>query len=265
MNLPQDYHTHTTFSPDGSSSLETMCRRAIELGIPEIGFSEHWDVGPLEEQPRFFQPEPWYTEIERLRNLFAGQLKVRAAVEIAEPHLYPQESAEMLARIPFDYVIGSVHWVGPHFMFDPEYFYQHTADEVYDSYFDELARMVKVADIDVVAHLDIPTRTGIPIFGYDLARYEDQVRTVLDIVIRRGLALDINAAGMRKPSQNLMPDARIVKWYAEMGGRRVTLGSDAHEKSQVGLHLDVSLEAVRAAGLTHVVQFERRKPQLIPI
>lgn len=265
MNLPHDYHTHTTFSADGDSSPEAMCRRAIELGLPEIGFSEHWDVGPLEEQPRFFRPEAWYAELERLRALFAGQLKIRAAVEIAEPHLYPEESAEVLTRVPFDYVIGSVHWVGSNFMFDPKYFSQHTADEVYESYFAELERMVAVADIDVVAHLDIPTRTAIPIFGYDPLRYEDQIRAVLDVIIRRGLTLDINAAGMRKQSRNLMPDARIVKWYAEMGGERVALGSDAHEDSQVGLQVDVSLDAVRAAGLTHVVQFERRQPRLIPI
>jgi histidinol-phosphatase (PHP family) len=263
--IPHDYHTHTTFSPDGDSSPEAMCRRAIELGLPEIGFSEHWDVGPLEEQPRFFQPEPWYAELERLRHLFAGQLTVRAGVEIAEPHLYPKESAEVLTRAPFDYIIGSVHWVGPHFMFDAEYFHQHTADEVYQSYFAELERMVAVADIDIVAHLDIPARNAIPIFGYDPLRYEDQIRAVLDIVIRRGLALDINAAGMRKLSQNLMPDARIIKWYAEMGGRRVTLGSDAHEDTQVGLNVNVSLDAVRAAGLTHVVQFERRTSRLIPL
>ena len=263
--IRHDYHTHTTFSPDGDSSPEAMCRRAIQQGIPEIGFSEHWDVGPLEEQPRFFQPEPWYAEIERLRDLFARRLTVRAAVEVAEPHLYPKESAEVLTRAPFDYVIGSVHWVGTCFMFDPGYFNQHPADEVYGSYFDELLRMVSVADIDIVAHLDIPSRTGIPIFGYDPLRYEEKIRAVLEVVIRRGLTLDINAAGLRKPSNNLMPDARIVRWYAEMGGRRVTLGSDAHERKQVGLHLDAALDTVRAAGLTHVVQFERRESRLVPL
>jgi len=62
---------HTRFSEDGEDTPETMCRRALELGVSEIGFSEHWDVGPYEQKPRFFQPEPWYTEIERLRGLFA--------------------------------------------------------------------------------------------------------------------------------------------------------------------------------------------------
>jgi histidinol-phosphatase (PHP family) len=267
MQIPHDYHTHSRFSEDGDDSLESMCRQAIQLGIPEIGFSEHWDVGPYEEHPRFFQPEPWYAELERLRELFAGQLTIRAAIEIAEPHLYAREAAEILARIPFDYVLGSVHWVGPHFMFDPKYIQSQSADELYTSYFTELECMLTNTemDIDIVSHLDIPARNAIPFVGYDPLRYEDQVRRILELVIRRGFALDINTAGLRKAAQNLMPDPLILKWYTEMGGERVTLGSDAHQADQVGLHLDAAIQAIRAAGITRVTQFEQRQAHLIPL
>jgi histidinol-phosphatase (PHP family) len=263
MQIPHDYHTHTRFSEDGDDTLETMCRRAIEVGIPEIGFSEHWDVGPYEKNPYFFQPETWYAEIERLRGVFSGQLQIRAGIEIAEPHLYAKETAEVLRRVPFDYVIGSVHWVGSNFMFDAEYFLRHTADEIYSSYFAELERMVTVSDIDIVAHLDIPARTAIPLLGYEPSRYEEQVRSILEIIICRGLALDINAAGLRKPAKNLMPDPLILRWYAEMGGGRVTLGSDAHRQKELGQYLDEAMGAIRAAGLNHVTQYENRQPRLI--
>jgi histidinol-phosphatase (PHP family) len=85
------------------------------------------------------------------------------------------------------------------------------------------------------------------------------------MVIDRNLALDVNTAGLRKAAQNLMPDPLILKWYAEMGGERITLGSDAHAASQVGLHLDAALEAVRAVGISHVTQFERRQAHLISL
>lgn len=263
--IPQDYHMHSTFSEDGASSPEIMCLQAIKLGLPEIGFSEHWDVGPYEKNPRFFQPEPWVAELERLQRLFAGKLTIRLGIEIAEPHLYPQPAAEVLTRAPFDYVLGSVHFVGPHFMFDEAYFRLHTADEVYRVYFTEVETMLQTADLDILTHLDVPVRTAKPIFGYDPTRYEDQIRLILRMVIDRNLALDVNAAGLRKAAQNLMPDPLILKWYAGMGGKRITLGSDAHTASQVGLHLDDALEAVRLAGLTHVTQFERRQARLIPL
>jgi histidinol-phosphatase (PHP family) len=263
--IPLDYHMHSRYSEDSQGTPEAMCRRAIVLGIPEVGFAEHWDVGPNEKNPRFFQPELWYSEIERLRIRFSGKLTIRAGVEIAEPHLYPQASAEILTRAPFDFVLGSVHFVGSNFMFDESYFRSHTADQVYRAYFAEVENLLETADLDILAHLDIPVRTAGPILGYDPGRYEEEIRRILGKVIDRGLSLDVNAAGLRKPSRNLMPDPQILKWYAGMGGERVTLGSDAHSAAQVGMHLDKALEAIRQAGISGVTCFERRKAGYIPI
>jgi len=253
---------HTRFSEDAEDAPEAMCLQAIEKGIPEIGFSEHWDVGPYETYPRFFKPEAWYSELERLRDLFAGRLVIRAGIEIAEPHLYPQETTEVLGRAPFDYVIGSVHFVGKNFMFNEGYFQTHPADEVYNSYFAEMDRMVHTAEIDIIAHFDIPARTGKPVLGYEPVRYEEKIRSALKTCVERGLALDVNVSGLRKPANILMPDPLILKWYAEMGGQRITLGSDAHRQSEVGLHLEKALEAIRAAGITRITHFEQRQTRL---
>jgi histidinol-phosphatase (PHP family) len=263
--IPLDYHMHTNFSEDAEDTPEAMCQRAIQLGVPEIGFSEHWDVGPYEKNPRFFKLETWYAELQRLRGLSTGQLIIRAGIEIAEPHLYSLETAEVLGRAPFDYVIGSVHFDGPNFMFNGEYFNTHTADEVYSSYFSEMDRMVRTAEIDIVAHFDIPARAGKPIFGYEPARYEEKIRSALKTIIERGLALDINVSGLRKPAQIIMPDPLILKWYAEMGGQRVTLGSDAHRIAEVSLHLEQAIAAIQAVGITHITQFEQRQPRLVPL
>jgi histidinol-phosphatase (PHP family) len=262
---PLDYHMHTRYSEDGSDSPAAMASQAVKLGIPEIGFSEHWDVGPYEAKPFFFQPEPWFLEISRLRKKLDGQLIIRAGIEIAEPHLYARQAGEVLSRLPFDYVIGSVHWVGSNFMFDPQYFARNSADEIYTAYFLELEKMVDTADIDIVAHFDIPVRTAQPSLGYEPNRYEALIRRVLGKIIQRNLALDINTAGFRKPAQNLMPDPLIIQWYREMGGRHVTLGSDAHQVDQVGLHLERALEALNLAGLQSLTHYEQRQPRLIPL
>jgi histidinol-phosphatase (PHP family) len=263
--IPHDYHMHSQFSEDGDDTLEAMCRRAIDLGIPEIGFSEHWDVGPYETNQRYFKPESWYAELERLRGLFAGQLVIRAGIEIAEPHLYPQETVKVLQRAPFDYCIGSVHFVGKNFIFNGEYFRTHTADEVYSSYFSEMERMVRTAEIDIVAHFDIAARTGKPIFGYEPTRYEEKIRSTLKTCIERNLALDVNVSGLRKPSRNIMPDPLILQWYAEMGGQRLTLGSDAHRVPEVSQHLVKAIEAIRAVGINHVMQYERRQARFVSL
>jgi histidinol-phosphatase (PHP family) len=263
--IPFDYHMHTTFSEDAEDSLETMCLQAIKLGLPEIGFSEHWDVGPYEKNPRFFRPEAWAEELNRVKVLFAGRLTIRAGIEVAEPHLYPQETAEILTHVPFDYVFGSVHFVGDKFVFDEANYRNQNADEVYGAYFTEMESMLRTADLDIVAHLDIPARTGKPIFGYEPFRYETQIRRILGIILERDLALEVNAGGLRKASRNLMPDPLILEWYAGMGGKRLTIGSDAHACAQVGLHLNAALEAIRSAGFTHLTQYMGRKSRQIAI
>ena len=261
--IPIDYHIHSCYSEDSEGTLEEMCRQAFSLGISEIGFAEHWDVGPYEKKPRFFKPVLWYAELERLRQLYAGKLTIRAGIEVAEPHLYPAPAAEILAQAPFDYVLGSVHFVGPNFVFDENYYRANIADEVYPAYFAEVERMLQTADLDIVAHLDVPVRTATLIFGYDPGRYKSQICSILSLIIDRSLALEVNAAGLRKASRNLMPDPLILEWYAGMGGKLVTIGSDAHASNQVGLHLDAALEAIRSAGISHLTQFEARRAHLV--
>ena len=265
--IPFDYHIHTSFSPDSSTDPEEFCSRAVELGIPEIGFSEHWDVNPYEDKSvtHFLKPAAWWQEITRLRGLFAGQLVVRAGIEVGEPHLYGPATASMLSTLPFDYVFGSVHFVDEHMMFDEDYFRQHTADEVYLSYFAELEKMVRDSDLDIVAHFDIPVRTARPILGYEISRYEQPIRRVLKLVIERDLALDVNVSGLRKPAGNLMPDPLILRWYHDMGGKYLTLGSDAHRLDQLGLNLDQAVQAIRLAGFTHLTRYDQRQRSQVPL
>lgn len=265
MAYIHDYHMHSVYSEDGSSSLEEMCRQALVEKIHEIGFSEHWDVGPYEQNPRFFRASPWIKELLSLRQKYAGQLTIRAGLEVAEPHLYPQPASLLMRSIPFDYIIGSVHWVGPNFMFDTEYLHNYDVNEIFTTYFMELENMVRVADIDIVAHFDIPARTALAFHAYQPARYQELIQRILLVVINRGLAIEANTGGLRKPGHNLMPDIEILKWYAELGGTRVTLGSDAHHANQVGSHLDVALEAIRTIGLKHLVSYEDRKASLLEI
>ena len=63
----------------------------------------------------------------------------------------------------------------------------------------------------------------------------------------------------------LTPGLDILRWYVELGGERVTLGSDAHEPKQVGAHLPAAIEIAKAAGLKYLTHFERRQPRLVPI
>jgi histidinol-phosphatase (PHP family) len=262
--IPHDYHIHSNYSADSNTPIPELCQRAVALGIPEIGFAEHYDLHPDENPRDWLRLEPWWEELKTCRDAFWGRLLIRAGIEIGEPHLFAAEAQAMLARAPFDYAMGSLHWVGRRAVFDSGYFDQ-PVDEAYRLYFEELERMTRAGGFDVLGHLDVPARASTDKRGrYDPGLYEEPIRAVLGNCIKQGIALDVNTSALRRRAQILMPGLDILRWYAEMGGRHVTLGSDAHRADQVAARLDLALETIRAAGLTHVTQFERREKHLVP-
>jgi histidinol-phosphatase (PHP family) len=263
--IPFDYHMHSKYSSDSNASVRAMCESAIQKGIPEIGLTEHYDLHP-KERPVFYQPEAWWQEIENVRKSLDGRLVLRAGVEIGEPHRFPDEVKALLDRYPYDFVIGSLHYVGDDFMFDNKLLERKGDDEVMQSYFLELEKMTQAPQFDILGHLDVPVRNGRPIWGsYDPRRYEALIRAVLQNCIDRGIALDVNSGGLRRLANNLMPDLLILNWYREMGGQRLTLGSDAHATEDVGLHLEQVLKFIREAGLKFLARYERRQAWLLPL
>ncbi|MBI3242506.1 MAG: histidinol-phosphatase HisJ family protein [Chloroflexi bacterium] len=268
MPIPHDYHMHSDFSCDCKFPMAEMCRSAVENSIPEIGFTEHYDLHPGETCRDWFKLEAWAAELERCRQTFAGRLIIRAGIEIGEPHIYQTEAQAMLQRYPFDYVLGSLHWVGPETIFDPNYFRSRTADEAFRQFFEELEAVTRVGGFDILSHFDVPVRTASEVYGpqaYDPCNYEDCIRPVLKNCIERGIALDINTKGLRSKCNVLTPGLDILRWYVEMGGERITLGSDSHQPKFVGADCEVAMDTARSAGLKYVMQFEKRDARFVKI
>jgi len=261
LSIPQDYHMHSNFSGDSRASMEDMCRGAIKNGVAEIGFTEHYDLHSMDKHRDWFKPEPWWAELEHCRDFFAGQLIIRAGIELGEPHIYHDEAAAMLERYPFDYALGSLHIVGQETIFKRHYFTSRTPNQAYGDFFRELAQMTERGGFDILSHFDLPARFGKIIYGgYDPANYEDMIRPILQNCIDQGIALDINTKALRTTAQVMTPDVEILTWYAEMGGTRVTLGSDAHNPQDIGANLDVALVAMEKAGLQGVTYYRNRQP-----
>ncbi len=263
--IPQDYHIHSHHSVDCKSSMREMCDAAIRAGIPEIGFAEHFDLHPMDPARGWFKLERWAGELGECRRTMRGRLRIRAGLEAGEPHLYTNEMRQLLDRYSFDYVIGSVHWIGDDFLFDPAFFLRPAA-EAFGMYFRELNRMTTEAEMDVLGHLDVPARLSAGHYGeYNPSHFEEMIRPVLQKCIERGIALDINTAAIRRGIRVLTPGFEILSWYRTMGGNRITLGSDAHRPEHVGADLHYALDAVRRAGLRYLTFYERREARLIPL
>ena len=237
-----------------------MCRAALNASIPEIGFTEHFDLHPEDSCKGFFTPNRWWQEITRCREEYQGLLTIRAGIELSEPHQHSKAVSRLLESYPWDYALGALHWVGDRMIFDDAYFTLAEKD-AYANYLAELQSMVDVGNFDVLAHMDMVKRYGYENYGkYDPTENEDQIRSILKTVAKKNIALEVNTATLRRSIKETSPSKKILEWFHAEGGRWITVGSDAHSPEDVGAGIDRALATVRATGFEVIACFTRRQP-----
>lgn len=265
--LPYTYHIHTSFSCDCDSSMEEMCQTALKAGVAEIGFSDHFDLHAGDPCRGYLRPDAWWQAFRHCREVFEPQgLTLKAGVEVGEPHIFRAEVDDLLERYEWDFVLGSLHWVGADTIFDRDFFHRHPPQEVYRLYFEEIATMCQVGQFDILAHLDVVKRIGYEAYGcYDVREWEAYVRPVLEYCADRGIALEVNTATLRRSVKETTPTRSVLCWYREMGGQYMTIGSDAHHPRDVVAGLDKAIEEVRSAGFTQLTRFTGRRASWVEI
>jgi histidinol-phosphatase (PHP family) len=262
LTPPPDYHVHTRFSCDSKVDMAAACEAAIARGMREIAFTDHADFEPLDDCCGHLRPAAYLAEVERCRRRYGSHLTIRAGVEIGEGHVYRDQAAALLEAHEFDFVLGSLHWVDGHPAFDGHYFAGQALEEGLRAYFEELAHLAAEADYDVMAHFDIVRRAvhrSFGLNGLDYAPHEETIRRILRTLVERGKGLEINTSIQRRGMGDPNPTLPVLRWYHEVGGELLTLGSDAHTAGSIGSCFDVALKMAQAAGFTRLATFEKRK------
>lgn len=242
-----------------------MCRAAIAADIREIGFTEHLDLHPNDPDRDFFRPEEWWRELRSCRKEFQGTLTIRAGIELSEPHQHSEIIQRLLSRYPWDFTLGSLHWVGDGMIFDHNYF-DLPEQDAYGRYFAELERMVSVGNFDILAHMDMVKRYGFEHYGeFDPTEYESQIRSILRTIAGKDIALEINTAPLRRLIKETSPSKQILRWFHEEGGKWITLGSDAHNASDVGYGLTQVMRDLRTIGFESIASYVQHRPSPVVI
>lgn len=126
--------------------------------------------------------------------------------------------------------------------------------------------MAKCADIDVVGHLDLAKRYGHPVFGaYDFARHRQEIAELLQVVADRGIGIELNTSGFRNSVGIPYPSLEILTLYRSLGGKYVTLGSDAHESKHLAADFPQAAALLKQAGFREYYCYSARIPQAVPI
>jgi len=262
-----DYHLHSTHSADGHASVLEMCEAAREAGLREVCFTEHMDFDRSDPDYGFFDDKAFSAAVEEAQGRYGDRLVVRKGIEFDFRRAYGGEVGEGLAGMTFDLVMGAVHTVaGVHL-------YGLTAEELDEQdiraiqaeYLEEVAALVASGWCGVLGHFDyIYKQAPSLVSAYRDAWYWDRAEKILAECVARGIALEINTHHVWDRGMGLAADGAILRRYRRLGGRWVTVGSDAHRPGDVA-HAFVEAErALRASGFAEVAGFQSGRPYSVP-
>jgi histidinol-phosphatase (PHP family) len=260
-----DYHMHLR-APDESlahsvAGVERFVEIARARGVDEIGFTEHvyyfretaelWDVPYMVERCRY-ELEPYCEAVSEGKR---QRLPVKLGLEVDWVPGKADRMAEILAPYPWDYLLGSIHFLGG-LGIDarPSLVESVGLDDAASRYFDEVAALAESGLVDVLAHPDL-----VKFFGGRLARDWSALAQRLGSV-----CLEVSTAGRYKPHGRLYPELDLLR-EARRAGVPITLASDAHVPEHVGRDLDVAVAHARRAGYERVAVFEARRRREEPL
>ncbi|RDI96612.1 PHP domain-containing protein [Meiothermus sp. QL-1] len=256
-----DSHLHTPLCKHAVGAPAEYLEAARRAGLKGLVFTDH---SPM---PPWFDPEvrmelgelPFYhAALERLR-AEAGDFYVGIGLE-ADFHPGTEYFVQRLrARYPYDYLIGSVHYLGAWPFDNPRYaaeFEERDLRQVYRAYFALVAEAAKSGLFHAIGHLDLPK-----VLGYRPPEgYADLAEEALRVIAEEGLALDVNTAGWRKKAAELYPSPELLARAFELG-IPVVLGSDAHRPEEVGYRFAEAVALLRRVGYREAVVFREGRPQ----
>jgi histidinol-phosphatase (PHP family) len=243
---------HTAFSHDSHVLLELYAAQAAQLGVREIAITDHVDFMPGSPGYRYFDYDVRRKVIHETAERWAGKVAIRHGVELTYEIRYEEEIGEYLRTHSFDYSIGSVHAVSdsPYARDRIETFVSgKTVAEAVAPYFVEVEAAARSGLFDTIGHLDQCKRWLQPWFSpADFATIPASYEPLLVALVESGTALEVNSSGLRYPEKETYPGPWVVARFRELGGERVTVGSDAHLPESFAFGLEEAAEIVAAAG-----------------
>ena len=254
-----DFHLHSTVSFDAQDTALDMALAAKARGLKEICFTDHKDYDPLGIMQGIAFDEEAYSRA--YDDLFVEGLTIRKGMEFGmTPYDHDRFVMDLSAR-NYDFVLGSIHFAQKLDVYYPEYWEGKTRFQAERIFLEETLQCVCSHDgFDVLAHLSFVSKADANLSRQNL-RYSDHcqiIDEILNVLIEKGKGLELNTSGVDRCG-GFLPEAAVFRRFHDLGGRIVTIGSDAHNTARVGQY---SAEACRMLKdiFGHVCTFTQREP-----
>ena len=252
--------------------MEEMARASYAAGVRYQCFTDHCD--PVDWMNGGFFPRcreiPALVRAARdeLLPALPADMTLCAGMELGESHFYPDVAREIVAGAKVDFILGSYH-ISPQYgdYYGIHYTSPQQCEELFDLYLDGLQTLAEWDIFDVMAHIGYFRRYAWA-QGVDAAltaeRFEKKLTRLFRTLIQNGRGIEINCSGIRDGCGPL-PGEDVLRLYRSLGGRLVTIGSDAHCTRDAAKGLRRGLEILREVGFEQVAFYVRREPRLLPI
>lgn len=269
-----DYHTHHERCGHAVGKLEEYVQRGIQLGLQQLGLSDHLPlihVDPASYYPEMAMPMaelPRYVEeCLTLKERYRGVIDLRVGLEADYIEGYEDQIREILSPYPWDYLIGSVHFLGEWDITD----YRQVDGwegkdelEVYRLYYDAVKKSALSGLYDIIGHMDVIKRFG---YGPQTPEGKAEVRMLeletLKVIADSGIAMELNASGLTKPCAEMFPAEHLLQEAFKLG-IPLTLGSDAHDPAKLGDGLQEARSMLWHTGFRELAVFEGRCRTTVP-
>ncbi|AIQ71934.1 histidinol-phosphatase HisJ [Paenibacillus odorifer] len=264
-----DYHTHHERCGHAVGKLEEYVQRGIELGLQQLGLSDHLPlihVDPASYYPEMAMPMaelPRYVEeCLTLKERYRGVIDLRVGLEADYIEGYEEQIREVLSPYPWDYLIGSVHFLGEWDITDHRQVHGwegKDALEVYRLYYDAVKKSALSGLYDIIGHMDVIKRFG---YGPQTPEGKAEVKALeletLKVIADSGIAMELNASGLTKPCAEMFPAEHLLQEALRLG-IPLTLGSDAHDPAKLGDGLQEARSMLWHTGFRELAVFEGRR------
>lgn len=244
-----DTHVHTGYSFDNDAPMSEYPKRAIELGIDVVCFTDHIDCSPTFNVLDSFRFGARAEEFHKLKEKYKSQVKLLLGFEMGEPHLHLKET-EFLRSLCPDMIIGSIHRPAD---YEEGYYTNHAYERLYDRYVHD---MVECGNFDVLGHMTNPRR-----FHADYVADIDAIKSTLKLCVEKGVVPELNTSFLRYGGNETVPSVEEIAYFRDFGGKFVCIGSDSHDIQSLGANFD-KVKAALPKGLS-VCYFEAGK--LVPL
>jgi histidinol-phosphatase (PHP family) len=271
-----DYHVH--LRPDERentperfftrANAERYREAAEERGITELGVAEHvyrfHQALEVWEHP--FWREYAVDDLDGYCAFVRDDTDLKLGIEADFIPGREDRMANLLDGRDWDYVVGSVHFVGDESLDTEEFsIWKQTAsaERIWSRYFEMLGQAAQSGLFDVLAHPDLVKVWGKdrPVPDGDLRRF---YYPAMEAIADAGVAVEVSTAGFRKPVGEIYPAPAFLEMAID-AGTPLALSSDAHVPEQLGWEYERAVELLESMGVKEIAVFEKRERRLEPL